>query len=84
MILGFNALMLVWLVTGVNAASDGGEDCGTSKACQDANDAGTAIGAGIIIFLWVAGAIILGVIWLVTNRSADRAARRQPPPPDRW
>ncbi|GAQ56701.1 hypothetical protein a10_06563 [Streptomyces acidiscabies] len=42
---------------------------------------GTAIGAG---FIWGAGSVILGVIWLVTNKSSGRAARRQPPPPDRW
>ncbi|MFM9445412.1 hypothetical protein [Streptomyces acidiscabies] len=84
-ILLFNALMLMWLVLGVNSASDKGGSCGADKVCQDANDVGTAIGAGIIIFIWAAGAVILGVIWLVTNKSGRPARRPEaPPPPGRW
>ncbi|MFG2782503.1 hypothetical protein ACGFY7_32265 [Streptomyces prunicolor] len=34
----------------------------------------------LIVFLWAAGAVILGVIWLVTNsRSASREPRERPP-----
>jgi hypothetical protein len=85
LILAFNAVMLIWLIAGVSSASDSGKDCGAQQVCQDANDVGTAIGAGLVIFLWAAGAVILGVIWLVTNssRSTAREARR-PPPPDTW
>ena len=80
LILAFNVVMLVWLIAGVNAASGAGDDCGAQQACQDANDVGTAIGAGLIVFLWAAGAVILGVIWLVTNsRSASREPRERPP-----
>jgi hypothetical protein len=68
------------LIAGVNSASDSGKDCGAQQVCQDANDVGTAIGAGLVIFLWAAGAVILGVIWLVTNsRSASREPRERPP-----
>lgn len=80
-ILAFNLLMPVWLVVGVSAASDSGEEC-VDELCRDANDVGTAIGAGVVLFIWMAGAVILGVIWLVTNKSSGRAARRQPP--QRW
>jgi len=80
-ILLFNALMLVWLVTGVNGASNEGHSCKADKACQGANDVGTAIGAGIIIFVWAAGAVILGVIWLVTSRTSNRPESRPAPPP---
>ncbi|OPG10516.1 hypothetical protein B1R27_02475 [Streptomyces sp. GKU 895] len=73
--------MLVWLVVGVNAASDQGKSC-VDQVCEDANDVGTAIGAGVILFVWAAGAVILGVIWLVTNRSFQRGPTRQPP--QRW
>ncbi|WP_416974979.1 hypothetical protein [Streptomyces sp. 4F14] len=79
--------MLVWLVNGIDDASDEGKDCGADELCQNANDLGTAIGAGFILFIWVAGAVILGVIWLVTNKSSGRPARRppdSPPPPARW
>ncbi|MGW0836665.1 hypothetical protein [Streptomyces prunicolor] len=79
-ILAFNAVMLVWLIAGVNSASNSGKDCGAQQLCQDANDIGTAIGAGLVVFLWAAGAVILGVIWLVTNsRSASREPRERPP-----
>ncbi|NNN35804.1 hypothetical protein HLK59_36675 [Streptomyces sp. S3(2020)] len=81
MILAFNLLMLLWLVVGLNAASDEGESC-TDQLCQDANDVGTAIGAGIVLFIWAAGAVILGVIWLVTNRSLQQGPPQRPP--QRW
>ncbi|MFE9728900.1 hypothetical protein ACFYO9_00265 [Streptomyces sp. NPDC005863] len=76
-ILAFNALMLVCVVVGVNAASDGGETC-ADDACAAGNDLGTLIGTGMLIFVWMAGAVILGVIWLVTNqhRERDRRDRR--------
>jgi hypothetical protein len=68
---------------GVNTASGAGDDCGAQQACQVGNDVGTAVGAGLIVFLWAAGAVILGVIWLVTNsRSASREPRERPP--DNW
>ncbi|MFG2782504.1 hypothetical protein ACGFY7_32270 [Streptomyces prunicolor] len=49
LILAFNAVMLIWLVTGINSASNSGKDCGAQQLCQDANDIGTAIGAGLIV-----------------------------------
>lgn len=87
-ILLFNALMLLWLVTGINAADDAGKDCRGEELCENANDVGTALGAGFIVFLWMAGAVILGVIWLVTGRSGRRPPRPPgsppSPPPSRW
>lgn len=73
-ILAFNVLMLLWLVFGVGgAAEDANCAAETDEALRDACEAGTAIGAGVgailIIFLWALGDIILGVIWLITNRS---------------
>ncbi|WP_411104171.1 hypothetical protein [Streptomyces sp. cmx-4-9] len=77
-VLLFNAVMLLWLVVGLAGASDAGEECrdetaDLSEACRLGNDIGTALGAGLIIFLWMAGAVILGVVWLVTN------SRKRPP-----
>ncbi len=70
-ILGFNLLMLAWLIGGL--ASTASNCDGLSGAALDACDAGTAIGAtigaGIIVFFWVAGDLILGLLWLVTGRS---------------
>lgn len=72
-ILAFNILMLCWLIFGVGGAANDANCAGeATKDLQNACQAGTAIGAGIgaalIIALWVAGDIILGVIWLITNR----------------
>ncbi|MEV5596225.1 hypothetical protein [Streptomyces sp. NPDC052496] len=79
-VLAFNVLMLIWLIAGLNAAGDA-EDCGAQtgdalRLCQDVNDAGTAVGVWFLIMLWAAGAVILGVIWLVTGSMAKRGTRR--------
>lgn len=73
-ILLFNLLMLIWVITGAASASGNATDCGTlsQSTCNSARDAGTAIGVGLVIGLWVAGDVILGVIWLVTNRRKSR------------
>src|SRR4051812_15572262 len=73
-ILIFNIVMLIWIIAG--AASSGGDatDCGSlSQAdCNAARDVGTGIGVFLLIVLWALGDIILGVIWLVTNRKKSR------------
>jgi len=57
-VIGFNALMAVWLAYGVGVAteSDGYELLG--------------VGAGLamILGLWVSGSVILGVLWMVSGR----------------
>ena len=70
-ILAVQVLFIIWLVTGFNAASDSG-NCSTSDysdACQAGQTIGTGIAIGIIIFLWALVDVILGVIWLVTNKT---------------
>lgn len=74
-VLIFNALMLIWLIAVIVAASHA--SCAHtvtlgSGGCHAATDVGAAIGASIIIALWVAGDVILGVIWLVTGRRSGR------------
>lgn len=63
--IGFNLLMLVWLIGGMGAAGQGYEQM------SDAQKAGTAIGAGIgmmfIITVWALGDIILGFAVLLTR-----------------
>jgi hypothetical protein len=60
----WNVLMLWWLVSGMSAASD-------VKATGEAEEAGRAVGAvlggGIIIAIWVAGSVILGLLVLFTR-----------------
>ena len=71
-VLLFNVLMVVWLVAGMADVADNCE--GEVGSALEACEAGTAIGAGIgvafVVFLWVAGNVILGVIWLVTRKAA--------------
>ena len=63
--IAFNVLMAIWFIFGMGAATEGME--GMSEAEQ----AGTAIGAGIggalILGIWVCGDIILGLVVLFTR-----------------
>ncbi len=67
-ILIWNALMIAWLVAALTTAHNG-SNCGTfdTQACHDAYNTGLAIGAGVLVAIWVVGDIILGIIWLVTK-----------------
>jgi hypothetical protein len=71
MILIVNVLFLIWLVGGLASTSDSCAGLRGSEldACQAGTAIGASIGVGIILFLWVLVDIILGIIWLVTNRS---------------
>jgi hypothetical protein len=80
-ILIINVLFLVWVVSGIAGGTEGGSDCLAeakrnpllnAKDCDTAAEVGTAIGVGIVIFFWVAVDLILGVIWLITDRRLTR------------
>lgn len=64
--IGFNLLMLFWLISGMMGASEV-----VSSASSDAEQAGAAIGTGIGMFLiftvWAIGDIILGIFVLLTR-----------------
>ena len=50
------------------------------QSCDAAKAIGGGIGALLIIFLWVAVDVILGVIWLVTRKKEPTVVYvRQPP-----
>lgn len=68
-LLAINLLFLVWVIAGASQASGMPESCGTlsAEACNAAANAGTAIGVALIIALWAAVDVILGVLWLVTR-----------------
>lgn len=76
-ILVFNLLMVIWVIAGAATASGNPSNCGTLdvKTCNQASDAGTAVGVFLLVALWAFGDIILGVIWLVTNRQPSQAPR---------
>lgn len=72
-ILAVNVLFLVWIIAGASAATHPGNCAGLSAAdCQTAANVGAGIGVTIIIVLWVLVDIILGVLYLVTNRGRKR------------
>jgi hypothetical protein len=64
---GFNILMIIWLIAGF-----GGASTSIQNTVDDAERAGAAIGAtigiGMIIVLWALGDIILGMFVLFTRR----------------
>lgn len=60
----FNIFMLVWMVGGMSSATS---TVAVGEAQQAGRAIGTALGAGIILFIWMAGAIILGLFALLTR-----------------
>jgi hypothetical protein len=68
--LAVQVLFLIWIIVGVNSASDDSGSCqgltgDALKLCQDAGDVGTAIGVGLIIGLWAAVDLILGITYAI-------------------
>lgn len=60
----FNLFMLAWMIGGMSAATN---TVVTGEAEQAGRAIGTALGAGIILFIWLAGAVILGLFALLTR-----------------
>jgi hypothetical protein len=60
-----NLVFLVWVVAA--AAGSGADNCGSldAQTCQDANDAGAAIGIFLVVIFWAAVDVILGFLYLV-------------------
>ncbi|WP_432112892.1 hypothetical protein [Streptomyces sp. S1] len=54
---------LLWVVLGIQSGAGAPADCDTlsREVCNDAENVGTAIGVGIVIALWAATDIILGI-----------------------
>jgi len=64
--IGFNILMLIWIIGGVGGASKQVAEAG-NEAAQAGAAIGTGLGAMVLIFLWVAGDLILGIFVLLTR-----------------
>jgi len=60
----FNLIMLAWMIGGMNAASN---TAAVGEAAQAGRAVGTAVAAGMILFIWLAGAVILGLFALLTR-----------------
>ncbi|MFA6219657.1 MAG: hypothetical protein WC692_07735 [Erythrobacter sp.] len=65
--IGFNLLMLIWLVAGFGVAGQS-----MDNTVNDAERAGAAIGStigiGLIVMVWALGDVILGILVLLTRR----------------
>jgi hypothetical protein len=63
--IGFNVLMLIWIVGGVMSSAS---HTPVGEAAQAGQAIGTAIGVGLLLMLWAIGDVILGIAVLVTRR----------------
>jgi hypothetical protein len=77
-ILLFSGAMLIWASTRIG----GGLDCagyapGTAarEACELQSDVRSGIGVFAIGVVWLGGALVLGVVWLVTRPPRRRCPR---------
>lgn len=62
----WTAIFAIWIIGAIAARPS--KDCAPGDTlCQDASDAGTGIGVGIIFVLWFIGFIVLSLIWLMTR-----------------
>jgi hypothetical protein len=64
---------IAWIISGVSSASHAAAGCQYLTAAQCANAAGaaTAIGVGLIVALWAAVDVILGIgygVWKLATR----------------
>jgi lysylphosphatidylglycerol synthetase-like protein (DUF2156 family) len=71
----WTAIFAIWLIAGLNSASSHTHSYCVKhhgalsiKACEDASNVGTGIGAVLIFFLWFIGFIVLALIWFMTRR----------------
>jgi hypothetical protein len=66
--IAFNCLMLVWLASYWFQAGDL-YNANTSHAYQTGAAVGLTIGTGLIFFFWAAGALILGLLTMLSRGS---------------
>ena len=69
-ILVVQILFVTWIITGTSSVASNcdGEVGEALELCQAGTAIAAGIGMGLIIFLWAIVDVILGLIWLVTNR----------------
>ncbi|MFI1815181.1 hypothetical protein ACH414_33070 [Streptomyces sp. NPDC020422] len=65
--LAIQVIFLIWIIVAAASGSGTPEDCGTldRQTCNDAESVGTAIGVGVVIILWAAVDIVLGVTYAI-------------------
>lgn len=68
--IGFNLLMLVWLIGGVGGAAQDINKL-SNEAQKTGATIGTGLGAMMILFIWIVGAVILGLFVLFTRPKSE-------------
>ena len=67
--LAVQVLFVVWLIAGIASGHGAAVHCHdqylTHAQCASASEAGTAIGVGIIVLLWVAADLLLFIPWAI-------------------
>lgn len=66
--IAFNALMLIWVVS-YWVTLGGMFQTAASDSTKTGMEIGAAIGTGALLFLWMAGSVILGLITLLSRGS---------------
>lgn len=68
--LAVQLLFLVWLITGVSGAAGNcdGEVGQALEACQAGTAVGAGLGVAVILFVWVAVDVILGLTYMIFRR----------------
>jgi lysylphosphatidylglycerol synthetase-like protein (DUF2156 family) len=72
----WTAIFAIWIIGGVSSGTAHNhaycvahhDQFLSVKDCETASNAGTAIGATLIFFLWFVGFIILSIVWFMTRR----------------
>jgi hypothetical protein len=73
--LAVQALFVIWIIAGAASGHSAAVNCHdrylTHSECASAANAGTAIGAGLVVLLWAVADVILGVsygVWRLARR----------------
>ncbi|MGW8795241.1 hypothetical protein ACWGND_32620 [Streptomyces althioticus] len=76
--LAIQVVFLVWVIWGITQGSGTPEQCRGRTGddldlCNSASDAGTAIGVGLVIAVWAAVDVILGITYAIYRLATRRA-----------
>jgi hypothetical protein len=74
-IIAFNLLMLVWVIAGPAWIGTGCSVLGDTT-CDGSADPGRRVAVSVVLALWALGDLILGGIWIATDRPRRRPCPR--------